>query len=316
MILLLAMACQDPAPIDSGPVELDTAVLGTDTGPPCADEELACDGLDEDCDGVVDDGLLETFWVDEDGDGWGGEATVDACPSGGPGLVLRTGDCDDADPARHPEQFDGCDGVDEDCDGVVDEDAPVSTWYADLDGDGVGDEASAVSACARPDGAVTTAGDCDDGDPAVHPGLAETCGNDRDDDCDGAVDEVSVCCIATARGTDRFALCTEAMAWKDAQARCAADGATLVLPADADAHTWFWGLSTWLGQSLWIDLSDAADEGTWVRADGTAPTWLEWGSGQPADSDPDADCALLGASSGTWTAQSCDLERPFACALP
>jgi len=31
--------------------------------------------------------------------------------------------------------------------------------------------------------------DCNDGDPAVHPGVAETCGNGVDDNCDGQVDE-------------------------------------------------------------------------------------------------------------------------------
>jgi hypothetical protein len=65
-------------------------------------------------------------------------------------------------------------------------DAP-QTYLYDADGDGFGDAAAAIEACAAPPGYVTQAGDCDDIAPEVNPGVAEAC-NGRDDDCDGAVD--------------------------------------------------------------------------------------------------------------------------------
>jgi hypothetical protein len=58
-----------------------------------------------------------------------------------------------------------CDGTDEDCDGLVDEDAlDAPRWYADADGDGWGDDATATVACAAPAGFVAEGGDCDDTD--------------------------------------------------------------------------------------------------------------------------------------------------------
>ncbi len=82
-----------------------------------------CDGADNDCDGLVDlddDSLLDarTAWPDADGDGYGDpDAPIAACevPTG---YVTEEGDCDDADPAVHPDAEESCgDGVDSDCDG-------------------------------------------------------------------------------------------------------------------------------------------------------------------------------------------------------
>ncbi|MCK6531151.1 FG-GAP-like repeat-containing protein, partial [Myxococcota bacterium] len=64
-----------------------------------------------------------------------------------------------------------------------------ATWYADGDGDGFGDDATAwLGDCHRPPGYVAVAGDCNDLDPDAYPGADEAC-NGRDDDCDGTVDE-------------------------------------------------------------------------------------------------------------------------------
>lgn len=67
--------------------------------------------------------------------------------------------------------------------------APLSTYYADVDGDGYGNRASTVHACSTPSGYVTDSTDCDDTNATVHPGAVEICGNGIDDNCNGLVDE-------------------------------------------------------------------------------------------------------------------------------
>lgn len=73
-------------------------------------------------------------------------------------------DCNDADPAIFPGAAETCDGVDSNCNGLVDDqstDAP--TWYADADGDGHGGSGTTTS-CDQPTGYVAEATDCNDGD--------------------------------------------------------------------------------------------------------------------------------------------------------
>jgi len=98
-------------------------------------------------------------------------------------------DCDDGDPAVHPQADEACNGIDDDCDGDVDEGHPTSTWYADTDGDGYGDPEAPLEACAAPADHMQDASDCDDEDDTTHPGADETCGDAQDNDCNGAVDD-------------------------------------------------------------------------------------------------------------------------------
>ncbi|MFH1464793.1 MAG: MopE-related protein [Pseudomonadota bacterium] len=98
-------------------------------------------------------------------------------------------DCDDDDPAIHPGADERCNGVDDDCDEVVDDDAvDAPTWYADVDEDGYGDPALALAACEAPSGYVADATDCDDARDDVHPGAPEDdCADPTDYNCDGSV---------------------------------------------------------------------------------------------------------------------------------
>jgi hypothetical protein len=65
-----------------------------------------------------------------------------------------------------------------------------SAW-ADEDGDGFGDRSHQAGVCLGAPGYVSNSDDCDDQDPAVHPGVVETC-NGQDDDCDGNADTMGV----------------------------------------------------------------------------------------------------------------------------
>lgn len=75
------------------------------------------------------------------------------------------------------EKTDVCDGRDNDCDGIVDNN------NTDKDKDG-------FTACGRlnPDGTQVIDVDCDDSDPDVRPGGTERC-NGKDDDCNGQIDD-------------------------------------------------------------------------------------------------------------------------------
>ncbi len=151
--------------------------------------EEVCDTIDNDCDGVADELVADTWYLDVDADGYGDPSH--AVPSCQPveGYALEGGDCNDQDDTVHPLAPETCNEVDDDCDGTVDEGLPMTTYYQDNDGDGYGASSATRATCiVDPHGYVTQPGDCDDNDSAIHPGAAERC-NDADDDCDGDTDE-------------------------------------------------------------------------------------------------------------------------------
>lgn len=97
----------------------------------CADDDVAlgaplpevCNGLDDDCDGSIDEGLHP----DEDGDGVGASSPSSPCFVG---WVESLGDCDDDDPQTWPGAPEVCDGRSNDClaDWAPADDAGLVTW--------------------------------------------------------------------------------------------------------------------------------------------------------------------------------------------
>lgn len=109
-------------------------------------------------------------------------------------------DCLDTDPSVHPGATDVCDRIDNDCDGIVDNSADV-VGYADVDRDG-SHGTPTHDVCATVSDAPE---DCDDNDPAAHPGAEEVCGDGIDNDCDGEI-ETEGCRIISYTAPDSESL--------------------------------------------------------------------------------------------------------------
>jgi len=174
---------------------------GVDT----VDEDLNANGVptDDDTDGdsipnFLDldddgDGILSS---NEDPDGDGNPANDDTDGDGTPNYLDLDSDGDgsnddvDCEPLNNqisPLATEVCDGIDQNCNGQIDEGVLPPTWYRDVDGDGFGNLVDTAAACIAPAGYIADSTDCDDLDNQIYPGATELC-NNQDDDCNGLSD--------------------------------------------------------------------------------------------------------------------------------
>ncbi len=129
----------------------------------------SCGGHDNDCDGPSGEGgPLNTYYRDADGDGYGNAAVSTQACSAPAGYVSNSSDCNDSNASVKPGAAEACNGVDDNCNGSIDEGVGGdTTYYRDADGDGRGNAAESIQACSAPAGYVSDSSDCNDADATL-----------------------------------------------------------------------------------------------------------------------------------------------------
>jgi hypothetical protein len=294
-----------------------------------------CDGIDNDCDGTVDNGT-----------GVGGP-----CITSNPGVCAPgTLECSGGSAVCRSNvtaTAEVCDGLDNDCDGTVDDGNP---------GGGV--------PCSTGAGGL-----CDPGTRACSGGTlvcnrningtAETC-DGIDNNCDGIIDNGASCtnCVQRNNGNKSYLFCTDHPGyWTEAASNCTARGYQLVTINDSAENEWirttsataftnmcnntcnyrndgdcddggpgwdwrYCAYGTDCGDcgnragpppNFWIGINDRTSENNFVWASGQPRTYTNWGSGEPNDSGGE-DCGEFAVGSGLWNDTECsEYRRPFVC---
>ncbi|MBK7684584.1 MAG: putative metal-binding motif-containing protein [Bacteroidetes bacterium] len=124
--------------------------------------------IDDDCDGIADDGLtFVTYYADGDADGFGDATISQSTCNGAPvGYVTDATDCNDANAAINPGATEVCNGIDDNCNGLADDGLTFVTYYADADVDGYVHAPFLNLLVTVSVGYVTDATDCNDNNAA------------------------------------------------------------------------------------------------------------------------------------------------------
>lgn len=318
-------------------VKLNEAAMGgTDTASTALDVAAADDGggggSGGNDDGSGSGGSADTCtgWADNDGDGFGaGEAlTIESCDPLPVGVVENDEDCDDTTAAIHPDATEVCNGFDDDCDGDVDDEdssldrTSTTTWYADDDRDGYGNNRETERACSPPAGHTDRGDDCDDDNRTTNPGARETC-NAIDDDCDGVADTNTACsCDIERHAGHNYLFCDQPITWTDAEAACEArSNYQLAVITNPVEQEWLWtNAAFYAADALWWlgahnQNADYWEEPTggfeWVDGSPFSYTawYTNWPFSQPDDFWGNEDCVFLDAATGGWHDYECDGTR-------
>ena len=290
LLLLLGGCSGDPTLLEIGKTGGNETGLSLDSGLNPTDSGL----------NPQDSG--EVPLLDEDGDGF----TADE-------------DCDDSNAAINPDATEICDGVDNDCDGTIDQNAEdVSTWYADEDGDGFGNADDPQEACDTPDDFVSDNTDCNDDEARIFPGAEEVC-DGLDNDCSGQTDEEACTdCTQVSYQDHTYQFCADTKTWTDARDQCTLWGYSLTTIEDEAEDQMFneYITRTEIG-SAWIGLNDRGEENegnfTWVS--GLESSYVDgWSANEPNSYGGNEDCVEKRDDfDWAWNDLRCDEEIAFIC---
>ena len=313
----------------------DARVVARDAMPnpmPCRPEIEKCNGQDDDCDGAVD----EVFSLGEMC-----TVTIDECPIVGR-IACNPQDVTQSLCQTPPDAMPGdevCNGVDDDCDGDVDEGLPADCLacmpadevcnQSDDDCDGAVDEdaqpANTPELCNGIDD------DCDGVvDEEVNAGQLEELCNGLDDDCDGNIDEGEACpCQAETFEGTRYLFCGRAnvatvaafavkVPWQEARSLCQRVGGDLVTVDSEPLDVWLFQQADQRGfDETWFGMNDIQNEGQWVWLDGEMMPFTDWDSGEPNDGGNGEDCGIMHIQSrrGRWDDRPCGRNYHYICEL-
>jgi len=245
-----SQSCYD-GPI--GTLNIGECKAGTET---CADSAFGscigqvkptaelCNTKDDDCDGLVDEADATgctIYYLDADADTYGVMGSTQClCAPTYPYTATIPGDCNDADGTVNPGMVESCNGKDDNCNNIIDEEGATgcTTYYKDMDNDSYGLTNDSKCLCLAADPYDTTAdGDCNDDVNTTYPDAPELC-DGVDNDCDknkpsGGIDE-DFALGDVCDGADNDS-CNEGVytcnTTKDG-VQCANDGATVILTGD------------------------------------------------------------------------------------
>jgi len=294
----------------------DTSCVGGTLS--CGGEVLpgpeTCDGFDNDCDGVVDDGDSSCGGICPLAD------LATACD--GPDADSCTDDlrvCDGRNATACPtgeDDIDVCDGLDNDCNQGPDDPFECILGAGRSCTTGCGTTGSQTC------GATCTWSTC------VPPG--EACGNGIDDNCDGVTDPpcasgttclAGACrphppCTLVTFGGHSYAVCTGTSSWTGARAYCASYGWYLTTIGSSSENTF---LLDRIAGEAWIGYNDISIEGGFVWASGESSFYTAWCGGEPNNEGGSEDCTLLVRSAfycgscRCWNDARCSEARAFIC---
>lgn len=176
--LALLTACPEGEPEPEPAIDADGDGVSADED--CDDDDPdtypaaleACDGVDRDCNGTIDDDYAtdaRTFYADQDEDGFGDASNEFTSCEAPDGTVDNADDCDDTNAQVRPGADEICNGIDDNCDNRTDSDAIDRTpYYRDEDSDGYGAGPERLE-CEPPGGYVDNNDDCNDEEAAINP---------------------------------------------------------------------------------------------------------------------------------------------------
>ena len=151
-----------------------------------------CNVIDDNCNALIDEGVIYTnYYIDFDADGFGNPLiSVSTCDGAPDGYVVDNSDCNDLNAFMNPATPEICNGLDDNCNLLIDEGLIATTYFLDADEDGFGNLLIPFISCSgfAPTGFVEDSTDCDDLNNLINPTATELC-NTFDDNCNLLIDE-------------------------------------------------------------------------------------------------------------------------------